>query len=105
MAEEKDMSEMVSEIQSANKDELRQTIEKWYDKFHTQGLKLGAKYMAIGATSIMKHHLSTPGKKPSLRSYERCIADLNKFFAVQLNTQQNENEVTDEARVEQEDSE
>ena len=95
MNEENNLKEVVAEIQGASEEELREVIEEWFDRTRTQGLKLGAKYMALGAMGIIKKHLVKPGKKPSLRSYERCIDELNKFFMVQLKekeTQQNESE-------------
>lgn len=95
MSEENNMKEVVAEIQNASEDELREVIEGWFDRTRTQGMKLGAKYMALGAMSIINKHLVKPGKKPSLRSHERCIEELSKFFSVQLketSTQQNESE-------------
>lgn len=71
-------------------EKMNQAIRDWYDKTYTSGLKMGAKYMAIGASSIMKKHLHK-NTKATLRDYQRCIEELSKFLDVQLKTQQNEN--------------
>lgn len=97
MAENTNMTEVVSEIKNATEEELKGVIEQWFENTRTDGLKLGAKYMAAGVFGAIQKHLSKA--KPSLRDYERCIKDIRKLIAVQL-TKQNDseaNEVTEEA--------
>lgn len=91
MTEEKtNVSEVVSEIKNASEEELRELIGNWFEYTRTAGMKIGAQFIAAGVASKIKKHLDKPGKT-SLRDYERCVADIKKFLAVQL-TQQNDSE-------------
>lgn len=89
---ETNVSEVVSEIENASEEELRELIGDWFERTRTAGMKIGAQFIAVGVASKIKKHLDKPGKS-SLRDYERCIADIKKFVAVQL-TQQNDSEET-----------
>jgi hypothetical protein len=90
MDENINISEVTDEIKNADENELKTVVERWYESTYTSGLKLGARYMAIGASSIMNKHLSKKEKEPTLRDYKRCIKELADFLEVQLKTQQNE---------------
>lgn len=99
MTDNTNMSEVVEEIKGASEEELREFIEGWYEKTRTDGIKIGARFIAAAVMGKMQKHLDKPGK-PSLRDYERCIADVKKILLVQL-TQQNDlketaEEVTDD---------
>lgn len=86
----------VEEIKGANEEQLRKTIEDWYNQIHTQSMRVGAKYIAAGALGIINKHTKKAGKV-SLRDYERCIAELLKMISVQLKeTQQNDLETSEE---------
>lgn len=89
MAEENNMSEVISEIKSATEEEIREVIEKWFRKTRTDGMKLGAQLIAAGCFGAIQTNLNKT--KPSLRDYERCIKDIRKIIAVQL-TKQNDSE-------------
>ena len=98
MAEEVNMSKVVDEIKNANEEELRKLIEGWFEKTRTDGMKLGAKFIAAAVFGAVQKNLSKKAKV-SLRDYERCIKDIRKIINVQL-TKQNDletNEVTEEA--------
>lgn len=97
MAEETKMSDVVDEIKGASEEELKKVIEEHFEAVRTQGMKIGATYIAAAVMGKFKKHLEKPGKT-SLRDYERCVADIKKMLAVQL-TQQNDyetEEVTEE---------
>lgn len=84
------------EIKTAEDDaHLKKTIEDWYEKTRTQGMKLGAQMICAAGTEILRKHLSKHNK-PSLRDYERAVAELTKIFAVPLKqtvvTEQNNGE-------------
>ena len=79
-----------SKFMDGQDEKIKEVIHDWYDKTYTSGLKMGAKYMAIGAATIMKKHLGE-NSKPTLRDYKRCVEELSSFLEVQLKTQQNEN--------------
>lgn len=95
MAEEINMSEVVDEVKNANEDELKKVIEEHFEAVRTQGMKIGATYIAAAVMGKFKKHLEKPGKT-SLRDYERCVADIKKMLDVQL-TQQNDSEEVVEA--------
>ena len=95
MAEENKMTEVVNEIKSASEDELKKVIEEHFEAIRTQGMKIGATYIAAAVMGKFKKHLEKPGKT-SLRDYERCVADIKKILAVQLTQQNDLEEVTEE---------
>jgi uncharacterized protein YpuA (DUF1002 family) len=85
---EMNTSEAVNEIKGATEEELKKVIEEHFEAVRTQGMKIGATYIAAAVMGKFKKHLDKPGKT-SLRDYERCIADIKQMLAVQL-TQQND---------------
>lgn len=90
--EENKMSAVVDEIKNADEENLKKVIEDWFERTRTDGLKIGAQFIAAAVMGKIEKHLSKPGK-PSLRDYERCIADIKKILVVQL-TKQNDLEET-----------
>ena len=90
MAEKIKMSEVVEEIKGATEEEIKKVIEEHFEAVRTQGMKIGATYIAAAVMGKFKKHLEKPGKT-SLRDYERCVVDIKKMLAVQL-TQQNDSE-------------
>lgn len=99
VTEEVNMSEVVDEIKNANEEELRKFIEGWYERTRTDGMRLGAKFIAAGVFGAIQANLNKP--RPSLRDYERCIKDIRKIVAVQL-TKQNDSEETKTEEVTEE---
>ncbi len=95
MTEEINMSEVAEEARDTSEDELKKTIEQHFEVVRTQGMKIGATYLAAAVMGKIKKHLGKPGKT-SLRDYERCIADIKKILAVQLTRQNDLEEVTEE---------
>ena len=81
----------VDELKGANEEELKITVEKWFEKTRTEGMKIGAYYMSAGIYGIIQKH-TKKGGKVSLRDYERCVAEILKVIAVQLKTQQTNSE-------------
>ena len=98
--EENKIQEVVDEIKSAKDDELRETIQKWFEQTRNQGLKIGASYMAAAVAGVMEKHLKK-GKDTSRRDLERCLKDIHKIVSVQLNTQQNDLEGDDDGTAEE----
>lgn len=88
MEEITNMSEVVEEIRNATDEEIKGVIEDWFERTRTDGLKLGARFIAAAVMGKIQKHLDKPGKI-SLRDYERCIADIKKILVVQL-TEQND---------------
>ena len=92
MAEENNMSEVVSELQSATEEEIKEVVEKWFEKTRMDGMRLGAQFIAAGCWGAIQKNLSK--QNPSLRDYKRCIEDIRKIIAVQLH-KQNESNATE----------
>ena len=97
MEENKNVSEAISEIKNADEESLRQVIENWFEHTRTDGMKIGAQFIAAAIIGKIQKHLGKPGKT-SLRDYERCITDIKKIVAVQL-TQYDDLEETTEAKI------
>ena len=103
MEESTKVSDAISEIKNADEESLQKVIEDWFERTRSDGMKIGAQFIAVAVMGKIQKHLGKPGKT-SLRDYERCIADIKKMLAVQL-TQQNDSkeeteEVTDDGTAE-----
>ena len=99
MAEE-NIKEVIEEIQSADEETIRKTVEDWYEKIHTQSMKLGAKFISAAIFGVIQKHLKKKAK-PSLRDYQRTIDEIIKIISVQITEQndlkeENENDGTAE---------
>lgn len=88
MEENKNVSEAISEMRNADEESLKKVIEDWFEHTRTDGMKIGARFIAAAVMGKIQKHLDKPGKA-SLRDYERCVADIKKILAVQL-TEQND---------------
>ena len=86
MAENTNMAEVISEIQNATEDDLREVIEKWFEQTRTSGMKIGAQYMSAAIFGVIKKHLKKTSA-PSLRDYKRCVDEIVSIISVQLTTQ------------------
>ena len=87
--EEAKIKEVVEEIKEASEDEqLKNAIEKWYEKIHTQSMKIGATYISAAIFGVIQKHTKKAGKV-SLNDYRRMTDDIVKIISVQL-TQQND---------------
>lgn len=91
MAEE-NIKEVIEEIQGADEDTLRSTVEKWFESTRNQGIKIGAQYMSAAIFGVIQKHIKKKtGAKASLRDYQRCVDEIIKIISVQLqNTEQND---------------
>lgn len=88
MEENTNVAKAVEEIKGADEEKLKKVIEEHFEAVRTQGMKIGATYIAAAVMGKFKKHLEKPGKT-SLRDHERCVADIKKMLAIQL-TQQND---------------
>lgn len=88
MEETTNMSAVVDEIKNADEENLKKVIEGWFERTRTDGIKIGAQFIAAAVMGKIQKHLDKRGKI-SLRDYERCIADIKKILLVQL-TEQND---------------
>ena len=61
--EETNMSEVISEIKNADEDSLREVVEGWFERTRTDGLKIGARFIAAAVMGKIDKHLNKPGKR------------------------------------------
>ena len=94
MEETTNMSAVIDEIKNADEESLKKVIEDWFERTRTDGMKIGAQFIAAAVMGKIKKHLTKPGKL-SLRDYERCIADIKKILAIQLTKQNDSTEDKD----------
>ena len=95
MAEENVVSKAMDEIKSANEDELKKVIEEHLEAVRTQGMKIGATYIAAAISGAIEKNL-TNGKNSSLRDYQRAIKRIAEIVSVQLTQQNDSKEVAEE---------
>ena len=91
IVEVSDNEALAKDIKTAEDENiLEKTIQDWYDRTRTQGMRLGAQMICVAGEDILKKHLIKK-TKPSLRDYERATAELAKLFSVPLKdiTEQN----------------
>ena len=91
--EETKMSEVVSEVKNATEDELNTLIEQHFERVRTQGMRIGATYIAAAVLGAIDKNLKK-GSQSSLRDYQRAIKRVVEIVSVQLKqeTQQNDSE-------------
>ena len=88
MTEETNIKEVVEEIRGASEEELRDTIEKWFETTRTAGMKIGAQFISAAIFGVIQKH-TKKAAKVSLNDYKRMTAEIIKIISVQL-TQQND---------------
>ena len=105
MGEKFNMTEVVDEIKNASESELKEVIERWFDKTRMDGLKMGAQMISLVVDEAIQKNL-TKGYNSSLRDYQRAIKRIVEITSVQLKRQetvQNDletEEVTDDGTAE-----
>lgn len=97
--EKMNMSAVVDEIKGTPEEELKQVIEKWFNRTHVDGMKLGAYMISAAVFDTINKNLKS-GMSSSHRDFERAIKSIIEIVSVPLKqnkTQQNDlEEVTGE---------
>lgn len=88
------VAKAVEEIKNTSEDKLKETIEKWYEQIHTQGLKTGAAYISAVIYDAYQKNVATK-PKPSLRDYKRMTEFIVEVVSKQI-ARQNDNKNTEE---------
>lgn len=99
--EETKMSDVVEEIKGATEEELREVINGWYERTHTDGMKIGAYFISAAVAGAIDKNLKN-GMNSSHRDFERAIKRVLEIVSVQLKqheTQQNDSEEATEEVV------
>ena len=94
------ISDAIAELQGADEATLKAVVEKWFEDTRNQGIKIGAYYISAAIAGVIEKHLKK-GKDVSKRDLERCVRDIHKIVAVQLNTQQNDSEDDNDGTAEE----
>ena len=93
------INEITEEIKNNTDEQLKDVIEKWYEKIHIQSIKIGAQYILAAIFGVIQKNIVKKAK-PSLRDYKRMTEEIIKIVSVQLkqqDTEQNDSEeVTEE---------
>ena len=85
---EQNMSEVIEEVRDASEEKLREVIENHFETVRTQGMKIGASYIAAAVMGAIDKHLAD-GMNSSHRDFKRAIKRIYEIVSVQL-TQQND---------------
>ena len=83
------VAKAAEEIKNTNEEKLKETIEKWYEQIHTQGLKTGASYISAVIYGAYQKHVGTK-QNPSLRDYKRMTEFIVEVVSKQLQRQSDE---------------
>ena len=89
------IEDAVEELKGADEVKLKEVIEKWFQSTRNDGMKIGARFISAAVYGVIEKHLKK-GKDASKRDFERCIRDIYKIVAVQLDTQQNDSTTENE---------
>ena len=102
---EQNMSEVIKEVKNVSEEELRAVIEQHFESVRTQGMKIGAQFIAAAVMGAIDKNLKS-GMNSSHRDFERAIKRIVEIVSVQLKqeeTQQNDlitEETTDDRTAE-----
>lgn len=99
--EETKMSEVVSEIQGASEEELREVIEKWFEDTRTQGMHIGAQFISAAVLGAINKHLTKGLYSSSLRDLQRALKRVIEIVSVQLKQDTVQNDLATEEAAEE----
>ena len=85
---EQNMSEVIEEVRNASDEELKKVIEEHFEAVRTQGMKIGAPFIAAAVMGAIDKNLKD-GMNSSHRDFERAIKRVVEIVSVQL-TRQND---------------
>ena len=94
MAKEINMLEVVDETKNASEDELRETVEKWFESTRMDGIRFGAYMISASVFDAINKNLKN-GMNSSHRDFERAIKKVVEIVSVPLKqqkTRQNDSE-------------
>ena len=91
---EENIKKAVEEIKSSDEEKLQKVIEDWFSRIHTDGMRIGAKYISAAIFGVIQKH-TKKASKVSLNDYRRMTSDIIKIISVQL-TEQNDSETEKE---------
>ena len=87
MTDNTNMSEVIEEIKGADEEQLKKVIEQHFEVVRTQGMKIGASFIAAAVMGAIEKNLKN-GMNSSHRDFERAIKRVAEIVSVQLKQQE-----------------
>ena len=83
MEENTNVMKAIEEIKGADEEQLKKVIEDWFESMRTQGMKIGAQFIAAAVMGAINKNLKN-GMNSSHRDFERAIKRIFEIVSVQL---------------------
>lgn len=83
MEENTNVMKAIEEIKGADEEQLKKVIEDWFESTRTQGMKIGAQFIAAAVMGAINKNLKN-GMNSSHRDFERAIKRIFEIVSVQL---------------------
>ena len=87
MEENTNVMKAIEEIKGADEEQLKKVIEDWFESTRTQGMKIGAQFIAAAVMGAINKNLKN-GMNSSHRDFERAIKRIIEIVSVQLKQQE-----------------
>lgn len=87
MEENTNASQIIEEIKNSDETQLKETIERWFERTRTSGMQIGAQFISAAVLDAIQKNLKK-GSSSSLRDYQRAIKRIVEIVSVQLKRQE-----------------
>jgi len=101
MEETTNMSAVVDEIKNADEENLRKVIEDWFERTRTDGMKIGAQFIAAAVLGAIDKNLTKGLYSSSLRDCQRALKRVIEIVSVQLKQDTVQNDLATKETVEE----
>ena len=94
MEENTNVSQAIEELKSADDEQLKKVIERWFEQTRTEGMKIGAGFISAAVYDTLNKNLKD-GMNSSHRDFKRAVKKVVEIVSVQLKqhgTVQNDSE-------------
>ena len=83
MEENTNVNQAIEELKGKDEEQLKQIIERWFDKTRMDGLRLGAQMISVVIDDAIRKSLKD-GMNSSHRDFKRAINKIYEIISVQL---------------------
>ena len=83
MEENKNVSQAVEELKGKDEEQIKNVIERWFEKTRMDGLRLGAQMISVVIDDAIRKNLKD-GMNSSHRDFKRAINKIYEIISVQL---------------------
>lgn len=87
MEENTNVSQAIEELKSADDDQLKKVIERWFEQTRTEGMKIGASFISAAVYDALNKNLKD-GMNSSHRDFKRAVKKVVDIVSVQLKQQE-----------------